>query len=63
MNSDISDILDNSNGIWIGVEYDTQSAFEMHENEGEENPVNQSNELIVIIRESEPIITRYPTIE
>ena len=63
MNSDISDILDNSNGIWIGIDYDSQSAFEMQEIGYSDNPVNQSNELIVIIKESEPIITRYPTIE
>ena len=62
MNAEISNLFDNSNGIWIGVEYDSQSAFEMQritEDEG----INQSNELIAIIRESEPIITRYPTIE
>jgi hypothetical protein len=63
MNADISDILDNSNGIWIGVDYDSQSSFEMQEISYSDNPVNQSNELIVIVRESEPIITRYPTIE
>ena len=62
MNSDISDILDNSNGIWIGVDYDSQSSFEMQSIGYGDNPVNPSNELIVIIKDSEPIITRYPTI-
>ncbi len=63
LNSEISDIIDNSNGIWVGLDYDGQSSFEMQEIRYGDNNINPSNELIVIIRESEPIITRYPTIE
>jgi len=62
MNSELSEILDNTNGIWIGIDYDNQSAFEM-QRVNDENVLNPSNELIVIIKESEPTLTRYPTIE
>ena len=62
LNSDISDKIDNSNGIWIGVDYDSQSSFEMTQIGYDDNPVNPSNELIIVIRDSEPSIVRFPTI-
>ena len=62
LNSDIYDKIDNSNGIWIGVDYDSQSSFEMTQIGYDDNPVNPSNELIIVIRDSEPSIVRFPTI-
>ena len=54
--------IDNSNGIWIGVDYDSQSSLEMTQIGYDDNPVNPSNELIIIVRDSEPSIVRFPTI-
>ena len=62
LNSDISNKIDNSNGIWIGVDYDSQSSLEMTQIGYDDNPVNPSNELIIIVRDSEPSIVRFPTI-
>ena len=62
LNSDISDKIDNSNGIWIGVDYDSQSSLEMAQLGYDDNPVNPSNELIIVVRDSEPSIVRFPTI-
>ena len=62
LNSDFSDKIDNSNGIWIGVDFDSQSSFEMIQIGYDENPVSPSNELIIIIKDTEPYIVRFPTI-
>ena len=62
LNSDISDKIDNSNGIWIGIDYDSQSSLEMSQIGYDDNPVNPSNELIIMVKDSEPSIVRFPTI-
>ena len=62
LNTDISDMLDNSNGLWIGVDYDGQSAFDMQNIGYSDNPVNPSNELVIDIEDSEPVIIRFPTV-
>lgn len=62
LNNEISDQLDNTNGIWIGVDYDGQSSFEMQSISYSDNPVNPSNELLLIIRDTEPFFVRFPTI-
>ena len=55
-------MLDNSNGLWIGVDYDGQSAFDMQNIGYSDNPVNPSNELVIDIEDSEPVIIRFPTV-
>ena len=62
MNSEISDLFDNSTGIWIGVDYDSQSVFETQEMTDDASSITQSNELILSIKDAEPSIVRFPTV-
>ncbi len=62
LNSNISNLIDNSNGIWIGVDYDSQSALDMQSISYSDNPVNPSNEMVVNVVDSEPLFIRFPTI-
>lgn len=56
--SDISDIVDNSNGIWIGTDYDSQNSFEMTTSYME----NLGNDIILTIKDSQTSYVKYPTI-
>ena len=46
----------------IGIDYDSQSSLEMAQIGYDDNPVNPSNELIIMVKDSEPSIVRFPTI-
>lgn len=57
--TEISDLIDNTNGIWIGVDYDGQSAFEM---QNISNEINASNDMVVKIDDTVGQIVKYPIV-
>ena len=60
LNSEIGNMVDNSYGIWIGSEYDGQTAFDA---QGlDYGSANVTNDVIVLIKDSEYAIVKYPTI-
>jgi len=57
--SELSDMVDNTYGIWIGIDFDGQSVFEMQSVSSE---INANNEMIVKIDDTVPSIIKFPTI-
>ena len=60
MNGELSDIIDNQNGIWIGPDFQDQMVFD-----AEHNYFNSSlsNDSITLIKDSVPEFIKYPTIK
>lgn len=59
LNSDISDMIDNSNGIWMGMDYDGQSSFDMMTTYIDSSA---TNDVILTIKDSQVSYVKYPTI-
>ena len=57
--SRISELIDVTYGIWIGVDFDGQNVFDMQNFSTE---INVSNEMVLLIKDSNPSLVKYPTI-
>jgi S-DNA-T family DNA segregation ATPase FtsK/SpoIIIE len=60
INSDLSNYVDNTYGIWIGIDFEGNGSFDVQTYRRDN--INMSNDLIVLVRDSEPSIVKYPSL-
>ena len=60
-NGELSDLIDNQNGIWVGPDFDSQDIFE-YERNSFMNQANPSNDTVVIVQDSISQYLKFPTI-
>lgn len=61
LNGNISDLVDNQNGVWVGNDFDSQYCL-AYENISFMNNITPSNDTVVIVKDSIPEYLKFPTL-